>query len=65
MFSDDPAKWIVNDDFRAYVALYFCKQNVGANFEKSKRIYKKGQTSSVPLSLFEWKLQNGEKSART
>ncbi len=65
VFGDDPAKWIVNDDFHEHAVLYGCKENVGANFEKSKRVYKKCQTRSVTLLLFERKLQNGEKSART
>lgn len=66
LFHNDPAKWIANDYFREYVALHGCTQNIKENdFVRSERTYPDGSKRFLSLSLFERKLQNGEKAPRT
>ncbi|XP_018362132.1 PREDICTED: uncharacterized protein LOC108760585, partial [Trachymyrmex cornetzi] len=63
-FSDDPAKWLINDSTRDYIAEHNYKQNTHLDFAQSKRIYNNA-VRYLNLSLFERKLLNGEKTLRT
>jgi hypothetical protein len=67
IFNDDPAMWKPSEFYRNWVALHGCSQNKDKNFQRSKREYEVGKktvTRYLHASLFERKLQNGEKSER-
>lgn len=59
----DPAKWIVDDELRDFIAQNGYCQNANSDFKTSKRTYK-DQTRYFSSALFERKLQNGEVSNR-
>lgn len=39
VFDSDPAKWIINDFYREYIARHDCEQNKNADFTRSRREY--------------------------
>ena len=63
IFTNDPAKWVINDFFCEYIAKHGCNRNKEADFRSSKLTYK---TTSryMSMSLFERKMQNGEVANR-
>ncbi|XP_003738764.1 zinc finger MYM-type protein 1-like, partial [Galendromus occidentalis] len=62
-FDSDPAKWIVNDELRDYVARNGHPQNSGSDFSNSKRIYQ-DQARFFSSNFLQRKLPNGEISNR-
>ncbi|XP_014492284.1 52 kDa repressor of the inhibitor of the protein kinase-like [Vigna radiata var. radiata] len=63
ILSDDPVEWEINDSLRNYVAKYGFKQNLDADFKKSKREYN-DHARYFTRSMFERELKNCEKIQR-
>lgn len=53
--SSDPAEWTINNYTRDEIAMNGVKQNLDADFSKSKRVYSE-HTRYLTLSLFERRL---------
>ncbi|XP_050540304.1 zinc finger MYM-type protein 1-like [Daktulosphaira vitifoliae] len=60
----DPAKWVINDEFRDYIAKNGFNQNMTNDFINSKRIYS-DKTRYLTKIMFNRRLINGETIVRS
>ena len=64
IISDDPAKWVINNNTRDILLKREIKQNSNKDFSSSKRVYS-DRTRYVTKSLFERTLANGQTQPRS